>query len=133
MAGSKSNALETDYLTWAFSATAVTRPSAWYVGLFTDAAGVVNDQPTTEATTTNCPGYARQAITSWSISGNAAQNGNLATFTASGGAWATVRYWGIYDASTSGRLLYWGDMTAQTLADTNKIDFPINSITCNED
>lgn len=133
MAGSKSNQLETDYLTWALSATAVTRPSAWYVGLFTDAAGIVNDQPTTEATTGTCPGYARQAISSWTISGNQAQNAAAASFTASGGAWSAVRYWGIFDASTGGRLLYWGDMTAQTLADTNKLDFPINSITLNED
>ncbi len=132
MAGSKSNQLETDYLTWALSATAVTRPAAWYVGLFTDATGIVADQPTAEATTGNCPGYARQAVTSWTISSNQAQNASLASFTATG-AWATVNYWGIFDATSAGRLLYWGDMTSQTLANTNKLDFPINSITLNED
>jgi hypothetical protein len=133
VAGSKSNALETDYLTWALSATAVTRPTAWYVGLFTDTGAIVTDQPTTEANTTNCPGYARKAVTSWTISSNQAQNASAATFTASGGAWATVKYWGIFDSLTAGRLLYWGDMTAQTLADTNVLDFPINSLTLNED
>lgn len=138
MAGSKSNQLETDFLTWAYSASAVTRPSTWYVGLFTDAAGIVNDQPTTEATTGNCAGYARQAVSSWTISGNQAQNAALASFTA-GGSWATVRYWGIFDALTTGRLLHWGDIqdggsaAPQTLTNGQKLDFPINSLTINED
>lgn len=131
MAGSKSNVLETDYLTWAFTATGVTRPGAWYIGLFTDTAGTNTDQPIAELAAVN--GYARQPISSWTISANQAQNATACTFTAAGGGWATVNYFGIFDALTVGRLLYWGSMTPTSLADTNKLDFPINSITVNED
>lgn len=133
MAGSKSNALETDILTWAYTATAVTRPNAWNLALYTDAAGLGSDQPSTEATVGNCPGYARQAITSWTVSGNQVQNAAAASFTASGGAWATVRYFAIIDQT--GRMLHWGDIpsASQNLLDTQKIDFAINSLTFNED
>lgn len=130
--GSKSNQMETDVLTYFYSASASTRPSAWNLALYTDA-GTVNDPgPVTEATSGNCPGYSRKSITSWTISGNQAQNAVGVSFTASGGAWATVRYWAIIDQS--GRMLHWGALNAdQTLADTNVLDFPINSIVCNED
>lgn len=139
MAGSKSNQLETDFLNWCYSAAAVTRPSAWYVGLFTDAAGLAADQPATEATTTNCPGYARQQVTSWTVSGNQSQNAAAVTFTASG-AWAGVNYWGIFDALTGGRLLHWGEIkntngqiVTVTLANTNQLKFDVNQLTITED
>lgn len=135
MAGSKSNSLENLVLTWALTAGAVTRPSSWYIGLFTDAAGLATDQPTTEATTGNCPGYARQQVTSWTISGTnptQAQNNQAVTFTATG-AWATVNYFGIFDASTAGNLLYWGSIPAKTLANTDQLQFGVNQITATED
>lgn len=128
MAGSISNAHENNILTWSLSATAVTRPTAWHIALFTDVAGTSTDQPATEATTTNCPGYARQAVTSWTISGSQAQNATAATFTATG-AWATVNYFGVYDASTAGNLLYWGSITSKTLANTDQLKFDVNQIT----
>jgi hypothetical protein len=135
MAGSKSNSLENLVLTWALTASAATRPSAWYVGLYTDASGLVNDQPTTEATTGVCPGYARQQVTSWTISGTnptQAQNNQAVTFTATG-AWSTVNYFGVFDALTAGNLLYWGSIPAKTLANTDQLQFGINQITITED
>lgn len=136
MAGSKSNDLENKYLTWAMGGgTAPTRPSAWYVGLFTDASGLVSDQPTAEATNVNCPGYARQQVTSWTISGTnptQAVNGNPVTFTATGG-WTTVNYFGIYDALTGGNLLYWGSIPAKLLASTDQLQFGTSQITVTED
>lgn len=141
MAGSKSNNLENAYLTWALTTTVMntattTRPTVWYVGLFTDAAGLVADQPTTEATNANCPGYtARQPVTSWTISGTnptQAKNTNAVTFTATG-QWATVNYFGVFDAATNGNLLYWGDIPAKTLANTDQLQFGINQITLTED
>lgn len=127
MAGSISNAYETNILTWTLTATAVTRPTVWYVGLFTDATGTSTDQPATEATTGTCPGYARQSVT-WTVSGATAQNSNAPTFTASG-AWATVNYFGIYDASSSGNLIAWGSITGKTLANADQLKFDINQIT----
>jgi hypothetical protein len=135
MAGSKSNSLENSILTWALSTTAVTRPTAWYVGLYTDAAGLATDQPTTEATVGTCPGYARQQVTAWTISGTnptQALNNNAVTFAATG-AWATVNYFGIFDAPTGGNLLYWGSIPAKTLANTDQLQFGASQITITED
>jgi hypothetical protein len=126
MAGSLSNNAENLVLTWLFSGTAATRPSSWYVGLFTDATGLSSDQPSTEATTGTCPGYARQQITSFTISGTnptQAVNNQAATFTATG-AWSTVNYFGIWDASSGGNLVTWGTITSKTLANTDQLTFP---------
>jgi hypothetical protein len=130
MPGSFSNSLETLTLTWALSATAVTRPTVWYVGLFTDAAGIVTDQPTTEAVSGTCPGYVRKQILTpfWTISGGQAQNAAAVTFTATG-AWLTVNYVGIWDAATTGNLIAWASISAKTLANTDDLLFDINAIT----
>lgn len=102
--------------------------STKYVALFTDAAGITSpSQPATEATAGNCPGYARQSCT-FNSSGVST---SAQTFTATG-AWATVRYMGIYDAATNGNLLYWYDMTDETLANTNQLNFATGQITVSE-
>lgn len=131
-AGSKSNAMETDILTWMLSGAAVTRPAAWYVALFTDAPGLGVDQPTAEAAVGNCPGYARQQVATWTIAGNQAKNAVAATFTASG-PWVAVNYFAVYDASANGRLLFWGDIPQKTLANTDQLKFDVNQITYTEE
>jgi len=68
-------------------------------------------------------GYGRQATTFARVSSIA----NLAadvTFTASGGAWATVTHMGIYDASTAGNLMVHMALdTSRTAADGESIVF----------
>jgi hypothetical protein len=99
-----------------------------YIALFTDAAGIADtSQPVTEATTGNCPGYARQAAT-FNASGVST---NAQTFTASG-AWATVRYVGIFDALTAGNMIYWDEITAETLANTNQLNLAAGQVTVTE-
>lgn len=96
-----------------------------YIALFTDAAGIADtSQPVTEATSGNCPGYARQPAT-FNASGVST---NAQTWTASG-AWATVRYMAIFDAATGGNLHYWDDIPEETLANTNQINFAAGQIT----
>lgn len=129
MAGSLSNYTEDLLLKYLFSATAVTRPTAWHVGLFTDASGLATDQPTAEATTGNCPGYARQAITSFTVSGtNPTQvvNNQVATFTATAN-WSPVNYFGIFDAATGGNLLAWGSLPTKTLVNSDQLTFPVTT------
>lgn len=143
MSGSKSNNLENAYLTWALTATAMTgalltRPSAWYVGLFTDSTqNMTTDQPASEAVDTagNCPGYVRKQVTSWTISGTnptQAVNNQSVTFTATG-QWITVNYFGVFDAATGGNLLYWGSIPAKLLANTDQLQFGASQITITED
>ena len=42
------------------------------------------------------------------LSGGAATNSSAETFTASGGNWGTITHFGIFDAASSGNLLYHG-------------------------
>lgn len=113
MAGSISNYGENSALDTLLSGTK-------YVGLFTDAAGTSTDQPSAEATTGNCAGYARQSVTHAAASGGVKATNSAVTFTAAG-AWATINYVGVWDALTGGNLLYWASCTAETLANTNTL------------
>jgi len=90
-----------------FTGTASTSaPSAVYLGLAT--ASIQDDASGSELSGNN---YTRKAVTfasaaSGSISSNAAVEFNAAT-----GSWGTISHWGIWDAATSGNLLYHGAFT----------------------
>lgn len=89
-----------------------TRPTAWYVGLFTAA-------PNDGGGGTEVSGYAYQRQ---SVTFNAAESpstgltfvDNTATITfptAAGGNWGTISHIGIFSASTSGTLYFYGALT----------------------
>lgn len=137
MAGSLSNTFETHVLNYLFTATTPAslvpvRPTVWHVALFTDAAGISADPgPVTEATTGTCPGYARQPVSFSAASGGTIVNGGaqgVVTFTATG-PWAAVNYFAIYDASTVGTMIAWGNIPTKTLANTDQLKFDNAQIT----
>lgn len=133
MAGGKSVTFENNFLTWALTtAVAPTRPTSWTVALYTDVTGATS-APTTEATTGNCPGYARQTASfgSTAATGGSISNTTDTAFTATG-AWATVNYYAILDQSAN--IIYWAPLsTSRTLqVSGDKIDFAIGSITVQE-
>lgn len=103
-----------------------TRPTAWYVALFTDA--------TTDAgggTEVSGSGYARQTVTFAAASspGGTTSNTNTVTFTASGGNWGTVTNVGIYDSLSGGNLLWHGALTSsKTVNDGDTLQFAINDM-----
>lgn len=121
-AGGQSDYLNSQILNWLKGSTFVAAPTTTYVALFTTA-------PTSDAGTggTEVSGnaYARQPITSssgWSaISGGATaaeqiSNAAVITFpTPTGGGWGTVLAVGLYDALTSGNLLYFATITSQAI------------------
>lgn len=88
-------------VTWLLTDESVTRPIAWYVGLYT---AVPSDSG--GGTEVSGNGYARQEL-GGSSSGSDVSNAGELTFTASGGDWGTVVAVGIFDALTSGNLLLW--------------------------
>ena len=63
-----SNYLETEVLDFAFTTGTATRPTAWYVALYTAATGEGGG-----GTEVSTGGYARQSVT-FSVSGNTASN-----------------------------------------------------------
>lgn len=97
-----SNYLENAALTWALTSSAVTRPTAWYIALFTT-------DPTDAGTGTEVSGgsYARKTV-AFSVTGDTATNSATVTFPTATGDWGTIGWIGIYDASTSGNLLFHG-------------------------
>ena len=107
MAGSKSDYLENKVLDAVLNNTslAVATP---YVALFTatpsDAGG---------GTEVSGGSYARvNSSASWpAASSGSCANDVAIAFPSATANWGTVTQFGIFDASTSGNLLYWGDLT----------------------
>ena len=113
----KSNYLENKVLDHFLGTASTSAPSNVYVGLFTS-------DPTDAGSGTEVSGngYARKVATFSSASGGVTSNSSVIEFTASGGAFGTCTHFGVFDASTSGNLLYHGALTAsKTIADTDTL------------
>ena len=115
-------------LTWLFTGSSATRPTAWYVGLFTAA-----PSDTGGGTEVTGNGYARVVTGTISGSGTATTFSNAAAIefaAASGGNWGTVGWAGIFDASTSGNLLAWAPLTtSRVINDGDVFRIPATSLT----
>jgi hypothetical protein len=113
-------------LDWAMTTGSATRPTAWYVALYTAAPS--DSGGGTEVST---GGYARQAVTFGAASspGGTTSNTGAVSFTASGANYGTVTHIGIFDALTTGNLLWHGAMTAsKTVNDGDTLEFSIGNI-----
>jgi hypothetical protein len=112
---SLSNTFETTTLQWLFTTTSVTRPTAWYLALYTVA-------PTDTGGGTECSGtsYARQSFT-MTVSGNTATNGANIEFPTAGSSWGTIVAVGVFDALTSGNLIAYGNLTTSKSIDTGDV------------
>lgn len=113
-------------LDWLMTTGSVTRPTAWYVALYTAA-----PSDSGGGTEVSGNGYARQAVTfdAASTPGGTTSNTGAVTFTAAGGSWGSISHIGLHDASTSGNLLWHGAMTAaKTIADGDTLEFAIGNI-----
>lgn len=107
-----SNYTENLALTWLLTNGSATRPTAWYVGLFTT-------DPTDAGSGTEVSGtnYARKAVT-FSVTNDTATNSGAVTFDAAGsGGWGTITHIGVYDNSTGGNLLFHGAVTTSKTID----------------
>lgn len=103
-----------------------TRPTAWYVALFTAAPS--DSGGGTEVST---GGYARQSVSfdAASSPGGTTSNSGEVSFTASGADYGTVTHMGIFDAASSGNLLWHGALTAsKTVADGDTLTFAVGNI-----
>jgi hypothetical protein len=121
-----SNYAEKLLLDWAMTTGSATRPTAWYVALYTAAPS--DSGGGTEVST---GGYARQSVTfdAASSPGGTTSNNNTVSFTASGASYGTVSHIGIFDNVSGGNLLWHGSMTAsKTVADGDTLEFSIGNI-----
>lgn len=114
---SLSNTFETTVLTWLLTNSAATRPTAWYVALFTS--NPAEDASGTEVSTTGTA-YARQSVT-FSVSGNTASNTAAIEFPTATASYGTVTHVGVYDASTAGNLIAYAALTTSKAIDTGDV------------
>lgn len=113
-------------LDWAMTTGSATRPTAWYVALYTAAPS--DSGGGTEVST---GGYSRQSVTFGAASspGGTTSNTGAVSFTASGANYGTVTHIGIFDALTTGNLLWHGAMTtSKTVNDGDTLEFSIGNI-----
>jgi hypothetical protein len=113
-------------LDYSMTTDSVTRPTAWYVALYT-----VAPSDSGGGTEVSGGGYARQTVAfaaATSGTGTTSNTGDV-SWTASGAAFGTVVAIGIFDAVSGGNLLWHGNMTAsKTIADGDTLEFSAGNI-----
>jgi len=111
-----SDYLENELLDHALGTGSYTAPSTVYVGLSTATLG--DDNSGTELSGN---GYARQSAAFDAAVSGTADNTAAIEFPAATASWGTVSHFGIYDAASSGNLLFHGAFTTAKLIDTGDI------------
>jgi hypothetical protein len=110
-----SNTYETNVLTWTFTNSAVTRPTAWYLGLFTAAPGEAGG-----GTEVSGGAYAREAVT-FSVSGDTATNTAAIEFPVATANWGTITHVAVFDASTGGTQIAYAALTTSKTISTGDV------------
>ncbi len=123
------------------TAAAGTGPSALYIALFTAA-----PSDTGGGTEVSGNNYARvlvtSALTAWdntqvasssavsSGTGGTTRNQAVITFPTPSATWGTVTHMAVFDASTSGNMLFWNALTASKVINSgDTVTFPANALT----
>lgn len=122
---SLTNAFETSTLKYLLTTDSVTRPTAWYIGLFTS-------DPTdtgVAGTEVSGSGYAR-TVAAFTVTTDTASNSASIEFpAASGGNWGTVGWIGIMDASSGGNMIIHSALTvAKAINDGDVFRIPTGDL-----
>jgi hypothetical protein len=109
------NYLETEILDFAFTTGTATRPTSWFIALYTAAPGEGGG-----GTEVSGSGYVRQSV-AFSVSGNTATNTAAVEFPTATGSYGTVSHVGVFDASSSGNLLAFSALNVSKAIDTGDV------------
>lgn len=112
-----SNSTETLVLNWLLTSGSATRPTAWYLALFTS--NPDEDASGTEVSTVGTA-YARQTA-AFTVSGNTASNSAAIEFPTATASYGTVSHVGVFDASTGGNLLAYAALSTSKAIDTGDV------------
>jgi len=112
-----SNTFETHVLNYVFTATSVTRPTAWYLALFTS--DPAEDASGTEVSTSGTA-YARQSA-AFTVSGNTASNSAAIEFPTATASYGTVSHVGVFTASSGGDLIAYAALSSSKAIDTGDV------------
>lgn len=110
-----SNTFETTVLTWVFTTSSATRPTAWHIALYTSA-----PDDTGGGTEVSGGGYGRQAVT-FTISGNTASNNAAIEWDVATASFGTVTHVGVFDAASGGNLIAYAALTTSKTIDTGDV------------
>ena len=117
-----SNTYETIVLKFAFNADSVTRPTSWYLGLFTSNPGEGG------GTEISGNGYTRKAVT-FTVTGDTATNSGAVEFDTATGSWGTISYVAVFDASSGGAQIAYAALTTAKAIDTGDVlRFPVGDV-----
>jgi hypothetical protein len=128
MMSSFSDYTENLVLNWLFTTNSATRPTAWFVGLFTAAPSDAGG-----GTEVSGSGYTRKATGTMTVSGtsptNCTNSAAIEFDPASGGNWGNITHAAIFDASTSGNMLGWAQLTtSRTINDGDVLRIPAGDL-----
>lgn len=112
-----SDTFETHVLNYVFTTTSVTRPTAWYLALFTS--NPADDASGTEVSTSGTA-YARQSAT-FTVSGDTASNSAAIEFPTATASFGTVSHVAVFDAASSGNLIAYAALTSSKAIDTGDV------------
>lgn len=112
-----SNTYETHVLNYVFTTTSVTRPTAWYLALFTT--NPAEDASGSEVSASGTA-YARQSAT-FTVSGNTASNSAAIEFPTATASYGTVTHVGVYTASSGGDLIAYAALSTSKAIDTGDV------------
>lgn len=110
-----SNTYETNVLTWTFTNSAVTRPTAWYIALYTSDPGEAQG-----GTEISGGSYVRQSAT-FTVTGDTATNSAAIEFPAASASWGNITHVAVVDASTAGTQIAYAALTTSKTIDTGDI------------
>ena len=118
------NTFETTTLKWVFTTDSVTRPTNWYIGLFTD-----NPGETGAGTEVSGFDYVRVAV-DFTVTGDTASNNVAVEFpAANGGDWGTITHIGVHDAASSGNMIAYAALDQiKTIGDGDAFRIPIGDL-----
>lgn len=111
-----SNYLENALINATLRNTTYTSPATVYVALFTS-----DHTDAGSGTEVSGGSYARQSATFAAPSNGAAATNADIQFPQATGNWGTITHFGIYDALTTGNLLYHGQLTASKTIETGDV------------
>ena len=115
-----SNTYETIVLKYAFNADSVTRPTTWYLGLFT--------ADPSSATEISGSGYTRKAVT-FTVTGDTATNSGAVEFPVATASWGTISHVAIFDAATTGnQIAYAALTTSKAIGVDDVLRFPVGEV-----
>jgi len=112
---SLTNTFETRVLEWLLTTGSPTRPTAWYLGLFTGAPGEAGG-----GTEVSGGSYVREAVV-FTVSGDTATNNAAVEWPVATANWGTITHVAIFDALTSGNMIAYAALSAAKTIETGDV------------